>query len=496
VNRRVLPTLAIAAAVVLSPLVAVPTASAAEVTNCYRARVAYDLNGDGYEDAVVGDPYATVNGQAEAGTVTVLFGDSDGRIGEGTRRVLSQTDLGETPEAGDHFGWSVFLNETDSGGCYGILIGSPGEDIGGAADAGMAHTYTFNGALPDETEQHDVFGSWDQSETGGTVEAGDEFGYSVASIGGSDEYNVVFAFGAPGENDDAGVVNIIGRGEPSQRRQGSAGVPGSFQAGDRFGEKILFTQYLPVEDDDDWYLYVGAPGDVVSGKKAAGSVTALSRFSPQRLITQNTSGVPGTAETGDRFGSSIAGNKYAPSRNNFQLAVGSPGEDLGSAKDAGTVTVLKRSFEDGVLPAISLSQSTKGVAGTAESGDQFGAAIDYRDDRTLAIGIPGEDLGSVADAGSVQIVRVGKSALSFPSPSITEDSPGTPGAVQANSRFGSTVAGRIAGRSEAIFALSSPFQDGGSVYVISSDSSIAPRSWKPGVGGIPGVGVRFGLSVA
>lgn len=41
-----------------------------------------DLNGDGFDDTVVGDPYATVNGKAEAGSITVLFGDADGRIGE------------------------------------------------------------------------------------------------------------------------------------------------------------------------------------------------------------------------------------------------------------------------------------------------------------------------------------------------------------------------------------------------------------------------------
>ena len=44
-----------------------------------------DFNGDGYSDAVVADPYATVDGQAEAGRVIVLYGDSDGRIGEGGR---------------------------------------------------------------------------------------------------------------------------------------------------------------------------------------------------------------------------------------------------------------------------------------------------------------------------------------------------------------------------------------------------------------------------
>ena len=45
-----------------------------------------DYNGDGYDDAAVGDPYATVNGQARAGAVTMLLGDADGRIGDGDRR--------------------------------------------------------------------------------------------------------------------------------------------------------------------------------------------------------------------------------------------------------------------------------------------------------------------------------------------------------------------------------------------------------------------------
>jgi hypothetical protein len=94
--------------------------------------------------------------------------------------------------------------------------------------------------------------------------------------------------------------------------------------------------------------------------------------------------------------------------------------------DAGSVTVLKRT-DTTIYPAIVLTQATKGVAGTVETGDRFGAAVAYRDDRTLAIGVPGEDLGTVVDAGSVQIVRVGQSNLSFPSP----PSPRTPPAHQA-----------------------------------------------------------------
>lgn len=53
-----------------------------------------DVNADGFDDAVVGNPYATVSGHREAGSVMVLFGDADGRIGEGGRRVLTQASFG------------------------------------------------------------------------------------------------------------------------------------------------------------------------------------------------------------------------------------------------------------------------------------------------------------------------------------------------------------------------------------------------------------------
>ena len=115
-TRRCVPALAFALGTLLAPLVATPAAAAEpDVTSCQSGSGPHDLNGDGYVDAVVGDPHATVNDEVEAGTVTVLFGDAGGRIGEGERRVLTQRDLGETPEAGDHFGWSVSIYSSGSG---------------------------------------------------------------------------------------------------------------------------------------------------------------------------------------------------------------------------------------------------------------------------------------------------------------------------------------------------------------------------------------------
>ncbi|MER5477357.1 VCBS repeat-containing protein [Streptomyces sp. NPDC002734] len=73
---------------------------------------------------------------------------------------------------------------------------------------------------------------------------------------------------------------------------------------------------------------------VAYGVRGTGLTTAR-----KALVSQDTSGVPGSAETGDRFGDESAyadfdGDGYD------DLAVGAPGEDLGTDKDAGMVTIL------------------------------------------------------------------------------------------------------------------------------------------------------------
>lgn len=63
---RALPFLSLALGAVIAGFVDVSSATAAaDVTSCQQQRTFHDLDGDGYVDAVVGDPYATVDGAIE-----------------------------------------------------------------------------------------------------------------------------------------------------------------------------------------------------------------------------------------------------------------------------------------------------------------------------------------------------------------------------------------------------------------------------------------------
>ncbi|MFD3835875.1 VCBS repeat-containing protein [Streptomyces sp. NPDC058642] len=105
------------------------------------------------------------------------------------------------------------------------------------------------------------------------------------------------------------------------------GVPGDFN-GDGYKDAVL-----------------PAPGANVSGREAAGAVVVLYgskaglSASHRKTITQNTSGVPGTAEAYDRFGEATATADL--NRDGYaDLVVGTPEEDTPKGTDSGAVTVL------------------------------------------------------------------------------------------------------------------------------------------------------------
>jgi hypothetical protein len=325
-----------------------------------------------------------------------------------------------------------------------LAIGVPAEGVGAAALAGAVNiVYGAAGGLA----------GTNQLLIQGNPEPVDLFGFAVAKGDFNADGFTDLAVGAPNEDVGAapsgGAVNVFygsatGRPATSQVR-----LQANPEVGDQFGA-ALAAGFL---DSDIWYdLAVGAPTETVGTNADAGAVSVffgsaiqLSGAAGQTLVQGP--GVGGSAEPGDQFGLALATGPFdtGPS----DLAIGAPFEDLGATTDAGAVNVVYGSNTGLVGRNKTLTQNSPGVVGTAESGDLFGAALargiffnnfngdDFAD---LAIGASGEDVGTKASAGAVN-VQYG-SATGLPGTGgqlFTQDSAGVARNAEPGDSFGSAL---------------------------------------------------------
>ena len=500
----------------LAVLLAVPfgapvtSAQAAVVDGC-ASGVTSDFNGDGWSDAVVGDPFAGVDGRAQAGRIVVLYGDNDGLVGEGARDVLWQgaAAVGEVAETGDRFGFSLAVADLNCDDFTDVVVGTPLEDIGSHTDSGYVQVL-WGGAAGLGSSAPAT--GYTQTWFGGALASGDQFGYAVDAVedvgqdGTPSPDAYALAIGVPGANisghNDAGAVAVEaaydGGSQAYWISQDTPGIPGAAERGDRFGAAVSCNYLSGVTYEID--CAVGSPNEDVGSKKDAGGVTVVQDIgfglaAVGVALDQNARGVPGTAEAGDFYGRSldtIVVGKTA------RLAVGAPGEDVGSDRNAGTVQLFSSDRHD-INPGTGLTQDTRGVGDSTQSGDIFGDDVVWiapglGDPQTrLVVSTPKEDTGAGEDAGLVQVFPMNNLALDA---AWTQDSTGVPGTAATGDGFGQTLA-VVAGNTERVLMVGTPDDTAlitGMVDVIPLNGG-TPRSWAPG-GAIPTAGAsRFGDSL-
>ncbi|MGW0189329.1 FG-GAP-like repeat-containing protein [Streptomyces sp. NPDC003362] len=361
-----------------------------------------DFDGDGYADVAIAAPGGTVGGRSGAGYVAVVYGMAAGPDGV-KRQIISQNRYGVpgTAETGDRFGDSLEAADLDGDGFTDLVVTAPGEDVGDARDRGTQTvlwggvgglaTGASLGTGRSATEVGDFDGdghldlaSADRLRYGPVGRTG-QAARTTPLVAPDAGIRGVRALRA-GDVDGDGVTDLV----ISAASAGTGGLTAIrlrlLRGGDRgleAGPVIAAADTVSAESVALGDTDGDGRQDVVFGRPGAagGGLVGVVRGTDDGLapraafIGQNTPGVPGTGENGDRFGTDVrvgdvTGDGYA------DVVTGVPGEDLAGRVDAGGFAVLRGSAT-GITGhgAVTVSQNTAGVPGTAENGDAFGSAV-------------------------------------------------------------------------------------------------------------------------
>ncbi|MEU3849391.1 FG-GAP-like repeat-containing protein [Streptomyces sp. NPDC029554] len=310
-----------------------------------KALASGDLNADGYADLVVGSVGEDVGSDADGGSVTVVWGGKNGLSG-------GKGVADPAVSAHDEYGMSLAVADFDGDGRPDLAVGSTGSDVwihryftktngstsrselatGLRGGAGLAGAQSLAAGDIDGDGTDDLVATGSQAsdyEDGAMVFLGaasgltrqtflKSGGWELATVGdlNDDGHDDVVTADYGGDAKSLGGSVSVYPGGPDGARtspqvtidQDTPGVPGADEDGDWFGNDLSIA-----DTDGDGYgdLAVGTIHEDVGTANIAGGVTVLRGSATgltttgARSFTQNTAGVPGTAESADRFGASV-----------------------------------------------------------------------------------------------------------------------------------------------------------------------------------------------
>jgi hypothetical protein len=412
VRARTLAATAAVAALTATGLT-LPLAGSAAAATAPR----FDFNGDGYADIAVGMPDATVDGKAKAGYVSVIFGGAQSP--SQSTGVISQAETGVpgTPEAGDRFGSSLAAVDVNGDGVFELVVGASGESL-----------------------------TSDQLKDEGTITVLDGSGWNVKGTTvarGTSEYSAIGSTITTGDYDGDGDTDLV-YGENGEEHGAIRFRPGPLTADPvtpttlrRYSMGGRTSALATGDFDGD-----GRDDLATTWRALDDSGTFITRWDDQAEPAQWWSDA-------DR-GSALTAADFDQDGTD-DLAVGlvqpNPETETTHCEDrlGGAVLLLKgsKTAKFGTEHDC-LTQSSPEVGGAAEQGDDFGAALsagDLNGDSRpeLVVGVPGEDVGTVKDAGGYVVMNGTEKGL-YGGLARSQSTPNMPGTAEAGDRFGAQVA--------------------------------------------------------
>ncbi|MFI6804265.1 VCBS repeat-containing protein [Streptomyces luteogriseus] len=487
---RVRLALATAAAAALTGTLlsaAAGPATAADGTYVPRA----DFNGDGIGDVAFSASGAYVSGKKDAGQLVVLYGTKTG-VSSAKRSAISQNTTGNpgTAETGDVFGADSAYADFNGDGYDDLAVSSPMEDVGSDKDGGAvavlwgsAQGITGKGvSIADAAPtKHDRWGR--------NLAAGDFDGDGKADLAVGNTSNTVYVLKGGISASGTAVKGRYGVKAPVQA-SGDGSGPLNITAGDVNGDRRtdLVVDGFETATGQYWNTNYLLPG----------TSSGLSAADAQPLKSGVITGIGDV--NGDGFGDIVTGMHW----NRTDDGVTFPG-----ASDGGKVWITYGTA-GGAGSTTGITQNTGNVPGSSEKNDYFGYELDLGDVngdgyQDLVVGVAGEDIGSVTDAGQLVVLYGSASGINTSSgtQSFAQSTAGVPGSDEKGDFLGTDVKlDDVTGDGRADVLAGSYENDGnGAVLYLPSNGTkitatgsrtVSPSDSGVSTTGYPNFGANFG----